>query len=98
MPMGFGLDSKVKSAAETMVINPAAGPLMVMAAPPAIPVRSPPIMAEMIPRAGGNPLALAMPKLKGKAINATRRPAFRSLNLGRPRKVCLRYERWFFNS
>jgi hypothetical protein len=57
-----------------MVINPAAGPLMVKGETLNHTVTNPPSMAVSTPIAGGNPLAFAIPKLNGRAKRNTMKP------------------------
>ena len=67
-----------------MVISPAAGPLMVSREPANRLTNRPPIIAVNTPMAGGNSLALAMPRLSGSASRKTRKPDTMSL-----RQFCL---------
>src|SRR5690606_10259673 len=63
-----------KIAAEQIVINPAAGPLILNSDTLKKTVNKPPIIADTTPIAAGNPLAFAMPKLKGNANKNTINP------------------------
>jgi hypothetical protein len=62
-----------------MEINPAAGPFMDKADPIMGLTISPPTMAVINPAKGGKPLAMAMPKHKGRAIKKTRNPEVASV-------------------
>ncbi len=62
------------TAPAAMVINPAAGPLILNSDTLKKTVTKPPIMAVSIPIASGKPLAFAMPKLNGNANRNTKKP------------------------
>jgi hypothetical protein len=62
-----------------MVIRPAAGPFMVSLEPAKKLTKRPPIIAVSTPMAGGNSLALAMPKLRGNARRNTKKPETASI-------------------
>jgi hypothetical protein len=69
-------------------MRPAAGPLIVRPEPPSQDTIKPPTIAVVNPATGGNPLALAMPRHRGKAIKKTRKPDLISESNPLPWKDC----------
>ena len=61
-----------------MTAKPAAGPLMVRCEPPVKLRNKPPTIPAISPAIGGKPLAMAMPKQSGSAINEIMKPALKS--------------------
>jgi hypothetical protein len=62
----------------TMTINPAAGPLIDNGELPRKVAMVPPMIAVRTPAIGGNPLAIAIPRDRGRAMRKTKKPDFTS--------------------
>jgi hypothetical protein len=76
-PLSAPLPPIATIAPEQIVINPAAGPLIVNGETFKNETK-PPIIAVKTPIEAGNPLAFAIPKLRGSASRKTKKPDMKS--------------------